>query len=240
MLHLQKRFKSFMQLSIIIPTFNEEENICSLLVQLLRIQDNRIVEIIVADGGSTDKTCKLAMEYPIQILDLGTKSRAFQMNEAAKVAKGDTYYFIHADTRPPISFVDDIQASLEEGYQLGSYSFKLDSDDPRLKILSTLTKVNMLISRGGDQTLFVTRTFFDSLGGYDEEYVIMEDFDFIRRARKKTKFKVLNKSVLVSARKYEKNSYFSVQRANVSAFLMFYFGVSPQKIKEMYNSRLTI
>ena len=229
-----------MQLSIIIPTLNEESNICSLLSQLLRIKDARILEIIVADGGSTDKTCNLAKEYPIQILDLGTKSRAYQMNEAAKVATGDVLYFIHADTRPPISFVDDIHTSVKEGYQIGSYSFKLDSSDPRLKILSFMTKINMLISRGGDQTLFVTRTFFDAIDGYDEEYVIMEDFDFIRRARKLTKFKLLNKSVIVSARKYEKNSYLTIQLANLSAFLMFYFGVSPQKIKDMYNRRLSL
>jgi rSAM/selenodomain-associated transferase 2 len=229
-----------MQLSIIIPTLNEESNICQLLSQLLHIKDERIIEIIVADGGSTDKTCNLAKKYPIRILDLGTKSRAFQMNEAAKVATGDVLYFIHADTRPPISFVDDIYASIKEGYQIGSYSFKLDSTDFKLRVLSMMTKINMLISRGGDQTLFVARSLFDTLDGYDEEYVIMEDFDFIRRARKKTKFRLLNKSVLVSARKYEKNSYLTVQRANLSAFLMFYFGASPKKIKDMYNRTLSL
>ena len=229
-----------MQLSIIIPTLNEESNICELLSQLLRIQDDRIHEIIVADGGSTDKTCNLAKEYSIQLLDLGTKSRAYQMNEAANIATGDVLYFIHADTRPPISFVDDIHASVKDGYQVGSYSFKLDSKDLRLKMLSFMTKINMLISRGGDQTLFVTRSFFDALDGYDEEFIIMEDFDFIRRARKKTKFKSLDKSVLVSARKYEKNSYLAVQTANLSAFLMFYFGAPPQKIKDMYNRKLSL
>lgn len=229
-----------MQLSIIIPTLNEAENICDLLSQLLRIKDDRIAEIILADGGSTDETCKLAKTYPIHVLDLDKKSRAYQMNAAAKIATGDILYFIHADTRPPISFVDDIFKSISQGYQVGSYSFKLDSRDPRLKILSFMTRINILISRGGDQTLFVKRTFFESLDGYNEEYVIMEDFDFIRRARKKVKFKILDKSVLVSARKYEKNSYYTVQRANLIAFLMFYFGASPQKIKEMYNRRLSV
>ena len=41
-----------MQISIIIPTLNEESNIQELLSQLTRIQDDRIAEIIVADGGS--------------------------------------------------------------------------------------------------------------------------------------------------------------------------------------------
>ncbi len=240
MLPSRKLFKSAMRLSIIIPTLNEESNICELLAQLLRINDERILEIIVADGGSKDETCKLAKEHPIKVLDLDTQSRAYQMNEGAKVASGDILYFIHADTRPPISFVDDIYASVQEGYQLGCYSFKLDSTDVRLKFLSLMTKINMLISRGGDQTLFVTRGFFDSMDGYNEEYVIMEDYDFIRRARRITKFKVINKSVVVSARKYDKNSFLEIQIANLFAYLMFYFGAAPQKIKDMYNRRLTI
>ena len=229
-----------MQISIIIPTLNEESNIQELLSQLTRIQDDRIAEIIVADGGSSDSTAEMASKFPIKLLKLSQKSRAHQMNEGAKVSKGDTLYFIHADTRPPISFVDDINNAIQEGYPIGCYSFKLDSTDPRLKILSFFTKINMLISRGGDQTLYVTRSFFEKLHGYNEDYVIMEDYDFIRRARKIEKFRVLNKSVLVSARKYDKNAWIVIQYANLRAFLMFYFGASPQKIKDMYNRYLTI
>ena len=70
MLPSRKLFKSAMRLSIIIPTLNEESNICELLAQLLRINDERILEIIVADGGSKDETCKLAKEHPIKVLDL--------------------------------------------------------------------------------------------------------------------------------------------------------------------------
>lgn len=228
-----------MKLSIIIPTLNEESNICDLLSRLMQIDDERIVEIIVADGGSSDETCLTARKYPVEILELEKNCRAFQMNQAAQAAVGNVLYFIHADTLPPLSFVQDIHEAIENGFQVGSYSFKLDSSDPRLKLLSWFTRLNMLISRGGDQTLFVQRSFFDTLQGFDENYVIMEDFDFIRRARKVTKFKLLQDSVLVSARKYQRNSYFAIQRANLAAFLMFYFGVSPQKIKEMYQRRLS-
>jgi len=228
-----------MHLSIIIPTLNEESNLTNLLSALTQIQDERILEIIVADGGSIDATHEIVAKYPVQILKLKKHCRAYQMNAAVKKAKGNTLYFIHADTIPPSSFVQDIHEALQSGYEVGSYSFKLDSADLRLRFLSFLTKFNMLISRGGDQTLFVTRDLFDSLSGYDESFVIMEDFDFIKRARKRTKFRLLNKSVSVSARKYERNSFFQVQRANLAAFLMFYFGVSPQKIKDMYHRRLT-
>ncbi len=227
-----------MKLSIIIPTYNEEDNICNLLNQLLKVNDDRIAEIIVTDAGSTDLTCAQVHKYPVKLIQTAQQSRAHQMNIAAKGAIGDMLYFVHADTRPPISFVDDIQAAFSNNYIVGSYSFKLDSKDPRLKLLSLLTRINMLISRGGDQTLFVTKSLFQQMNGFDEEFVIMEDFDFIRRVRKHTKFKLLNNSVLVSARKYSKNSYAKVQQANLRAFLMFYFNRPPQKIKEMYERRL--
>jgi rSAM/selenodomain-associated transferase 2 len=227
-----------MKLSIIIPTYNEEDNICSLLSQLLKVKDERIAEIIVTDAGSTDLTCSEALKYPVKLITTSKQCRAYQMNVAAREAIGDVLYFVHADTRPPISFVDDIDSALADNYSIGSYSFKLDSKDPRLKLLSFMTRINMLISRGGDQTLFVTKSLFQDMNGFDEKFVIMEDFDFIRRARKRTKFKLLNNSVLVSARKYAKNSYTKVQWANLNAFLMFYFGVPPQKIKEMYQRRL--
>ena len=227
-----------MKLSIIIPTYNEEDNICSLLSQLLKVKDERIAEIIVTDAGSTDLTCSEALKYPVKLITTSKQCRAYQMNVAAREAIGDVLYFVHADTRPPISFVDDIDSALADNYSIGSYSFKLDSKDPRLKLLSFMTRINMLISRGGDHTLFVTKSLFQDMNGFDEKFVIMEDFDFIRRARKRTKFKLLNNSVLVSARKYAKNSYTKVQWANLNAFLMFYFGVPPQKIKEMYQRRL--
>lgn len=238
MLLLPKLFRISMKLSIIIPTYNEEDNICHLLNQLLKVNDDRIAEVIVVDAGSEDLTCTQVLQYPVKLIQTAQKSRAHQMNIAARDTLGDVLYFVHADTRPPISFVDDIAEALTKDYFVGCYSFRLDSRDPRLKILSLLTRINMLISRGGDQTLFVTKSLFEEMNGFDEEYVIMEDFDFIRRARKRTRFKLLKNSVLVSARKYSKNSYAKVQWANLNAFLMFYFGRPPSKIKEMYERRL--
>ena len=156
------------------------------------------------------------------------------MNVAAKAAKGDVLYFIHADTKPVDSFPEDIRLAIGEGYQIGCYRFKFDSEIQRLKINSFCTRWNVLIMRGGDQTLFITKEFFNELNGFNESYVIMEDFDLIRRSRKVEKFKIFDKSVSVSDRKYKENTYIKVQLVNLYAFLLFYFGSSPQKIKEMY------
>jgi hypothetical protein len=79
------------------------------------------------------------------------------------------------------------------------------------------------------------------LGGFDEQYVIMEDYDFIRKAQSKFKFRISKKSVIVSARKYEKNGFWRIQWANFAAMRAFLReSATPQQIKEEYNKALNL
>ena len=87
----------------------------------------------------------------------------------------------------------------------------------------------------GDQTLFVKNKVFKDLGGFCEKYIIMEYYDFVRRIRKKYKFKVIPKYAIVSARKYEQNNWFKVNFASAIALFIFITGVaSSQTIKNLY------
>jgi len=92
--------------------------------------------------------------------------------------------------------------------------------------------------RGGDQTLFVTRQLFDELGGYDTHFRIMEEYDFIKRARQENPFKIIPKPVLVSARKYEHNGYLRVQIANLTVFNMYRLGCSQETLVNTYRNLL--
>ena len=92
--------------------------------------------------------------------------------------------------------------------------------------------------RGGDQTLFIKRNEFNIVGGYNPHYRIMEEYDFMRKARKQLKFKIIPKDVVVSARKYEENSYFRVNLANFIVFNLYRGGASQKKLISTYNSML--
>jgi hypothetical protein len=92
--------------------------------------------------------------------------------------------------------------------------------------------------RGGDQTLFITKTLFLKLGGFNEYYTIMEDYDLIQRIREHAKFKIIPENVLVSARKYEKNSWLRVQSANFIVFMMYFLKKHPSQMKEAYSKML--
>ena len=223
-----------MRLSIIIPTLNEAENVTRLLKQINSGSGGES-EIIVVDGGSTDDTVACARALGARVFQT-EKSRAIQMNIGAANATGEVLYFVHCDTLPPQSFKRDIGQAIEDGYEMGCYRFKFDSGNPLLKINGFFTRFSSMWSRGGDQSLFIKKSVFDSLGGYQEEFVIMEEYDLLRRAKNmKLAFIVMPKDIVVSARKYDENNYFRVQVANLVVYNMFRFGYKPQRILSTYR-----
>lgn len=227
-----------MKHSIIIPTLNEEKKISELL-SFLSEHKLPTSEIIVVDGGSKDKTTELVKMFPhVKLIKTEMASRAVQLNKGAHEAKGDVYYFVHADVFPPATYEKDIHESIEKGNDLGCYRFEFDKEALMLKFNAWWTRFNFMFCRGGDQTLFISKDVFHQMNGFDEDYIIMEDFDFIRRARKKYNFKIIPKNVVVSARKYTHNSYLKVNLVNLWSYWSFMLGGSPEKIRDNYKNWL--
>ena len=100
-----------MNLSVIIPTLNEAENIERLVHRLKNCGCSDSHEIIVVDAGSTDSTQELARKAGATAVLSPKKGRAPQMNFGAKQAKGDVLYFVHADSLPPEGFCLNIKKS---------------------------------------------------------------------------------------------------------------------------------
>ena len=221
-------------LSVIIPTLNEAKSIGSLIQYLQDNSQNQPIEIIVVDAESNDETAQIAAKLGVKVIITKQASRAHQMNVGANEATGQVLYFVHADVIPPKSFVHDIFTYLEKGYSFGCFRFKFISKHPLLKVNSFFTRFNVLWCRGGDQTLFIHASVFKENGGFDENYIIMEDFELIKRLRKKHRFVVIPKDTLVSARKYKANSYFRVNLANLKVFRLFQKGESPKVLQATY------
>ena len=224
-----------MRISVIIPTYNEEKAISALVKHLLAHRNALLEEILVADGGSTDQTLCIAQQAGAQIIQSPQRGRAQQMNYAAAQAQGDILYFVHADTVPPASYLNDIQQAVAAGFAAGCYRSHFCSSNPLLRVNSYFTRFSHLTCRGGDQTLFVTQALFHRLGGYNSYYVVMEDFDLIRRIQQQAKFRIIPKSALVSARKYDGNNYWVVSVANLMVLTMFRWGFSPQMLLRTYK-----
>ncbi|MBC7381485.1 MAG: TIGR04283 family arsenosugar biosynthesis glycosyltransferase [Bacteroidia bacterium] len=227
-----------MKISIIIPVYNEEKMIAQ-TIRFFKINGgNAVADLIVIDGGSKDDTVNIAKNAGAVVYISPVKGRAPQMNLGALKASGDILYFVHADSTPPITFASDIFTAVYQGYLCGCYRLKFLSDKRLFLINEWFTRFNYMWCRGGDQTLYTTRKLFNQLNGFNEYYVIMEEYDFIIRSHRLSKFKILKKSTLVSARKYEYNNWLKVMIANYTAYKMFMSHVEPKKIRDYYTSKL--
>lgn len=226
------------RISIIIPVYNEAQNLHRLIPFLGGLAKNVITEIIVVDGGSTDQSSAVASQHGAVVITSPIRSRAAQLNAGARLAKGSILYFVHADSLPVESLAEDILEAINSGYRTGCFAYEFESSRPMLKINSWFTRFNGIFAGGGDQTLFIEQSFFNELGGYNEKFTIMEDFEIVRRIKKVTQFKLIRKSIKVSDRKYQTNSWLTVQWANLIAIAAFRLGVEPERIKTLYYNRL--
>lgn len=224
------------RISIIIPTYNEEKNIGKLLSFLEKEGE---FETIVVDGGSSDKTKEIVSQYKgATFLESPLKGRAHQLNYGAQNASREILYFVHADTIPPASFSQYIQEAFDKNQHSGCFAYRFDKPTFLLRVLGFFTRFNWFYTGGGDQTLFICRDLFLEKKGFNPDYVIMEDFELTSKLIKDKLFVVLPQKATVSARKYEKNSFFQVNKTNARALKMFKSGVDPQTIKDFYLSNL--
>lgn len=227
-----------MVLSIIIPTYNE-----SLVIQklILHLQQNLIGkdhEIIISDGGSTDETTSIAQSLGVKVVQSPRKGRAGQMNFGAKLALGSVLFFVHADCMPTPNFFEDIEKAIESHFDCGSFRTRFDNPKFLLKINSFFTRFNYLFFRGGDQGIFVTKKAWIQVGTYKEDMMIMEDYDYIARLWFSANFKLIPKATLISARKYDDNTWLTVQLANLKIVSMYKQGASQMAMVTKYNELL--
>lgn len=225
-----------MKVSVIIPTYNEEESVGKLLNHLKKFGDDRLLECIVVDGGSKDRTVEIVRKHQVHCMICEQKGRAAQMNMGFEHSSGELLYFVHADSFPPKTYLDDLFIAIQNGYEAGCYRFRFDSDRFMLKVNSYFTRFDRIMCRGGDQTLFIKRTLFEKLGGFQNDYIIMEDYDLIQKIQEEATFKIIPKDVVVSPRKYDKNQYLKVNFANFVIFMMYFFGANQQTMVSAYKN----
>ncbi len=226
-------------ISIIIPTFNEADQISNTISKIKKRAEISGYEIIVIDGGSTDNTIELAKAAGVKAIVHTTKSRSSQMNKGAELSKYDILFFVHADSIPPPGFLKLIYKAVITKSLSGCFRLKFDLHHWFLNANSWFTKFNLDVVRFGDQGLFVTREIFEKIGGFDEDLMIMEDQEIIHRIKKHTAFKILDAEIITSARKYRDNGIYKTQFVFYLIWTMFYMGFSQQKLLKTYR-KLTL
>ncbi len=185
-----------MKISVIIPALNEEAVLEETLNQLTQEKPD---EILVCDGGSSDRTVSIAGSWARVIQS--EKGRARQMNAGAQAARGDIYLFLHADTRLPPGGLNHIRETILSGAEAGRFRLRFDEAGWYLKMLSAYTRFHFFSY--GDQGFFAKREVFRKLGGFRSD-VPFEDIDFFKRLRNITHPMILKTAVTTSARRFKK------------------------------------
>ena len=96
-------------ISVILPVLDEEEAVGEALVALAG--QPMAVEVIVADGGSRDRTREVAVRHGARVV-VAEPGRGRQMNAGARAARGESLVFLHVDTRLPFVLAAGFSALL--------------------------------------------------------------------------------------------------------------------------------
>jgi rSAM/selenodomain-associated transferase 2 len=189
-------------LSVVMPALNEAAGIAATLAALQPLRA-RGVEIVLADGGSTDGTAQLAAPW-VDAVTTSPRGRAVQMNAGAALARADAMLFLHADTRlPPLADVLVLQA-LAGGADWGRFDVRIAGRPWMLHVVATLMNLRSRLSgiATGDQAMFITRAAFDRVGGFPVQ-PLMEDIELSRRLKRLSRPACLRARVCTSGRRWE-------------------------------------
>ncbi len=230
-------------ISVVILTYNEEDNILSIINDVKTQQFAGDYEIIVADGNSKDRTVELAMSQEVQVLKC-RKGKAYQMNEAARIAKGDILFFVHADMQLSDNVLSSIQNSIvNRNFDGGGFANIFDKHNKRIKKLGTWLNFRFFHKQEqsdkgifyGDNGIFVRKSVFEILGGF-REIAIMEDYDFSIRMRNQFRTeKIYEPCLIVSARRHQKDGFLKTRLLWILIRILYRWGVSPRFLVKYYK-----
>jgi len=214
-------------ISVIIPTLNEESTIKNTLMKL-----DRSLEIIVVDGGSNDRTVEIAKKYAKVVGS--EKNRGIQMNRGVEVATNKILLFLHADTKLPENWENEVKETIKQGYSGGVFRHSFDKKTKMLKFGSFLVNLNFSSFSWGDRGIFVRKDMFDKLNGY-KEIPIMEDIDFVKRLNKFGKIKYMKSKVVTSARRFLKKGVLKQLSLDFLLIFLYFLNISPYKLIKLYK-----
>jgi hypothetical protein len=227
-----ERARRLRRISIIIPTLNEEEHVGRAIESVSGGED---IEIIVADGGSRDRTCEIAHEQGALVVE-SPSGRAVQMNAGAARATGGLLFFLHADARPPVRFDAAIRRIMaDKAVAAGAFSLRVDDDLAGIRLIERLAAWRS--HRGmpyGDQGLFLRTDLFRKVGGFPEQ-PLMEDFELMRRLRRLGRIVIANERIIVSGRRWRRLGVLRVTLINQAVILGYLCGVSPERLAKWYR-----
>lgn len=200
-------------LSVVIPALNEARSLPGLLADLAA-QQGCTLEVIVADGGSTDGTLDLARAAGARVVD-AARGRGIQMNAGAAIVTAEVLLFLHADSRLPepttlaaaLAQLTAAMASDGTPRVAGHFPIRFDRRELGNDFLYAWLESKATLGRAGtingDQGLLLPRDYFRELGGFDTRLPFLEDQRIAERVFASGSWLLFSDPIVTSARRFE-------------------------------------
>jgi rSAM/selenodomain-associated transferase 2 len=226
-------------LSVVIPTLDAARHLPAALAALGRANHAPPlpIEVIVADGGSTDDTRGIARAAGAARLE-APRGRGAQLAAAVAAARAPWLLLLHADTRLAPGWGDAAAAFMADpanATRAGYFRFALDSDAPAARRLERAVawRSRALGLPYGDQGLLIPARFLADLGGV-KMLPLMEDVDLARRIGRR-RLVPLDVAAVTSAAKWEREGWTMRSARNLLCLGLWFAGVPPRWIRRVYG-----
>ncbi|MEM1368071.1 MAG: TIGR04283 family arsenosugar biosynthesis glycosyltransferase [Cyanobacteria bacterium P01_H01_bin.15] len=228
------------QISIVIPVLNEAAGIQTTLAS---IGMGAPWEILLVDGGSQDRTCAIAMayaqEYQLNLRRVDSApGRGRQMNVGAEQATGEMMLFLHGDTTLPPDFGAQILALLQLPRIVGgAFQLSIRAEGWQYRVLecSVNWRSQIFGLPYGDQGIFMRRSIFRELGGF-QEWPLLEDYELVRRLRAHGKLAIANSAVSTSGRRWQELGLLRTTWINQKILLGHQLGIPLDTLARWYRN----
>ena len=225
-------------ISVVIPTFNEGDGAA---VSVASALSDPNVEVVVADGGSSDATCDVAAAVGATVLRVDTDEwgvgRAACQNAGAAAASGDILLFLHGDTELPEGYGGAVRAALREGTTaIAAFSLRLRPPCAGIWLVEMAANARSRIRQipYGDQGLALRRETYDALGGFDR-IPLLEDVEMVLLARRRGgHVATLPLVATSSSRRWQRHGVIANSAHNQLVLLGRAVGVPYQRIAAWY------
>lgn len=241
--------KQMSQISIVIPTYNEQGYIRRLLESIAK-QTVKPHEVIIVDSFSKDKTCQDIAEFvpslPLTCMSVG-RGIGLARNIGAQAATGDVLLFLDSDVELQPNFLQEAGSEFEQR--------QLDLASAHFYVDPTLSKVDRIGAKaislyhasfqysknpmGSGFCIFARKVWHKRIGGFNESFRHSEDHDYVKRAVEGGAYFRMLKSVRfkLSNRRYVHDGRFNIlslyTKAEINR-LFFNYKYAPRE-KALYN-----
>lgn len=230
-----QRAGSIPSLSIIIPTVDEENALALLLTDLRALTTPH--ELIVSDGGSADGTLDVARAAGAHVA-CSARGRGTQLAAGARLARGDMLCFLHADVRLDAKAIAELDRAA--GFTMDRaavFHLRIAAQGivyRLIELMANHVRTRVLRLPYGDQGLVVSRDMYDAVGGYPA-LPLMEDVELVRSLRRLAPLRVFDASLLVSARRWERDGPWRRTFRNWAMMLAYSLGMPAERLVRWYR-----